>query len=150
MNAPILMVSHVAFGLIGVLAALVIFVDLQNINPNNIGRIKWLSWVVAAGVILSFILGGYWYVIYYTADKEIIKAGAWPWAHNIVMEVKEHIFFMLLILSGFLTLILSQLKGADDFQYLRLAKSVCALIVLLGLMMEAGGAAVALGVRMGL
>ncbi len=150
MDAPILMASHVAFGLVGILGALVIFVDLQNINPSNIRRVKLLSWIVMAGIVLSFILGGYWYVIHYSADKEIIKAGSWPWAHNIVMEVKEHIFFMLLILSGFLTLILSSLKTVDDFKYLRLAKSVSALIVLLGLMMEAGGAIVALGVRMGL
>ena len=150
MNAPILMASHVAFGLIGTLAALVVFVDLQNLSSNNVRRIKLLSWVVAAGVILSYILGGFWYVTHYAVDKEIIKAGSWPWAHNLVMEIKEHIFFMLLMLSGFLPLLLSQLRAIDDFKYLRLAKFSSALIVILGLIMEASGAVVALGVRMGL
>ena len=150
MNAPILMASHVVFGLMGILAALVVLVDLQNLSSNNVRRIKLLSWVVAAGIILSYILGGFWYVTHYAVDKEIIKAGSWPWAHNLVMEIKEHTFFMILILSGFLPLLLSQLRSSDDFKYLSLAKSSSALIVILGLMMEASGAVIALGVRMGL
>jgi len=150
MNAPILMAVHVAFGLLGILAALVIFVDLLNLNSSNVKRIKLLSWVVLLGVFLSYVSGGYWYVVHYATDKAIIKAGAWPWAHNLVMEVKEHTFFILLVLSGILALILSQLKAVEDFKYLRLAKCTSAFVVILGLMMEATGAVIALGVRMGL
>ena len=30
------------------------------------------------------------YLIFYPATKAVIKAGAWPWAHSLVMETKEH------------------------------------------------------------
>jgi hypothetical protein len=30
------------------------------------------------------------YLVFYPATKTVIKAGAWPWAHSIVMETKEH------------------------------------------------------------
>ena len=150
MNAPILMVSHVGFGLLGTLCALVIFVDLQNLNPKNIHRIKYMSWGVVAGIVLSYVTGGYWYVVHYGADEALIKAGAWPWAHNLVMEVKEHTFFMVLILSALLPLLLKNLQSAETFKYLNSAKVASAMIFIMGLMMEATGAIIALGVRMGM
>jgi hypothetical protein len=44
-------------------------------------------------------MGEYWYVVYYGHDRDIIKAGQWPWARNNFMEVKEHLLFMMLLLG---------------------------------------------------
>ena len=97
-----MMMSHVVFGVLGILFAVAVFMDILNANACNIGRIQKLSLVVALCIILSFFIGGYWYVTFYGHDRDIIKAGQWPWAHNYFMEVKEHLFFIILMLSLYL------------------------------------------------
>ena len=36
------------------------------------------------------------------AEKAVILKGPWPWAHNVVMETKEHLFFIPLVLALYL------------------------------------------------
>ncbi len=93
---------HVALGVIGLMFAVALFVDVLNVNKGNFERIKKLSLAVAVLIVLAYIIGGYWYVVYYGHDRDIIKAGQWPWAHNYFMEVKEHLFFMMLLLGIYL------------------------------------------------
>jgi hypothetical protein len=50
-------------------------------------------------MLVAWIVGGYWYVHFYPADKALILKGPWPFAHNILMEAKEHLFFLTLILA---------------------------------------------------
>lgn len=98
---------------------------------------------------LAFAAGGYWYVVDYKADKEVILKGPWPFAHNFFMETKEHFVITLLLLATYLPIAaannLAANKGAR-----RLVLSVAALMVALGLMAEANGGVIAMGVKMGL
>lgn len=67
------------------------------------------------GFIAAWLIGGYYYVVYYgPLVKPIIKAGAAPWAHSIAMEVKEHIFLFLLPIA--LTLIFLTLAKSIRFK----------------------------------
>lgn len=150
MEAPFIMMSHVTFGMLGVLAALAVFVDLLNLGPANLRRIQIVSTIALAGIVLSYISGGAWYMLHYGSDKAIIKAGDWPWAHSFVMEVKEHVFFLMLLLSFYLPMITYGSKLLHHRGQQRLALSCSGLIVLLGLAMEGAGALIAVGVRMGL
>lgn len=100
-------------------------------------------------VWLSFLFGGYWYVQYYAADKAIIKAGPWPFAHDFFMETKEHLFLTMLLLGTYLPISVQNNLAADRGTRL-LVLTVAALVVLLGLAMEGEGALVGLGVKMGL
>ena len=94
-----MMFSHVMFGVLGILCAVALFTDTLNACESNLERIKKLSMAVAVFLVLSYLIGGYWYVVFYGAERDIIKAGQWAWAHAFFMEVKEHVFFVPLMLG---------------------------------------------------
>lgn len=144
------MMSHVLFGLLGILFAVALFVDVVNANENNNERIKKLSLAVCALIVVAFFVGGYWYVVYYGGDRDIIKAGKWPWAHNYFMEVKEHIFFLLLLLSLYLPIAAYRIGTFTDKNNRNLILAISALIILIGLFMDGAGGIISRGVTLGL
>jgi hypothetical protein len=148
MNEIILM-AHVLFGVACILTAVWVFVDVLNANQANLTRIRWLSRAAAVFMWLAFVVGGYWYVVFYSADKAIILKGPWPFAHNYFMETKEHLVIILLLLVTYLPIVTAN-NLVESKEARRLALWVAALIPLLGLMMEGHGAVIAMGVKMGL
>lgn len=147
----LLLVLHPTFGVLGVLAALWVFVDALNVAaapPPR--RIHYAAQAVAGFVWLSFLVGGYMYVTYYGGDQKLIQAGAWPWAHGFFMQAKAHLFFTLLLLSTYLPIVTARTRLAVDGGGRQLVMVTAALVVLLGLAMGSAGALVSLGVRMGL
>ena len=143
-----IMMAHVLFGVLGTLLAAALFVDLLNLNDANIHRIQKLSMGVMVLIVIAYLVGGYWYVAHYAPDKAVILAGSWPWAHNYFMEVKEHLFFTLILLSLYLPIVIQRLRVQTGLK--TLALTITGLIVLLGLTMDGFGAIIAMGVRMGL
>jgi len=141
---------HVAIGVLGILCAVALFMDTVNVNEGNIERIKKLSIAVAVFTILAYLVGGYWYVVYYGHDRDIIKAGQWPWAHNFFMEVKEHLFFAMLMLSMYLPIAVYRNGPLTDRKKRNLVLGISALIVLFGLFMEGAGGIIGKGVTIGL
>jgi len=129
------MMTHVALGVLGIMFAVALFVDVLNVNKGNIERLKKLSLAVAVLIVLAYLIGGYWYVVYYGHDRDIIKAGQWPWAHNFFMEVKEHIFFAMLLLSMYLPIVVYGNVPLTEKPKRSLVLGVSALIVLFGLLM---------------
>lgn len=148
MNEIILM-AHVLFGVACILAAVWVFVDVLNANQANQTRIKWMSRAAAVFMWLAFVVGGYWYVVFYAVDKAVILKGPWPLAHNYFMETKEHLVIILLLLATYLPIVTAN-NLVESKEARRLALWVAALIPLLGLMMEGHGAVIAMGVKMGL
>ena len=144
------MMLHVALGVIGIMFAVALFVDVLNVNEGNIERIKKLSLAVAVLIVLAYIIGGYWYVVYYGHDRDIIKAGQWPWAHNYFMEVKEHLFFVMLLLGIYLPIAVYRNAPLMEKDKRCLVLWICALIVVLGFFMEGAGGIIGKGVTMGL
>ena len=144
------MMMHVALGVIGIMFAVALFVDVLNVNEGNIERIKKLSLAVAVLIVLAYIIGGYWYVVYYGHDRDIIKAGQWPWAHNYFMEVKEHLFFVMLLLGMYLPIAVYRNAPLMEKEKRCLVLWICALIVVLGFFMEGAGGIIGKGVTMGL
>jgi hypothetical protein len=144
------MMSHVVFGVLGILFAVAVFMDTLNANERNMGRIQILSLVVAVCMILSFLIGGYWYVTFYGHDRDIIKAGQWPWAHNYFMEVKEHLFFIILMLSLYLPIAAFKNGPLTDKNKRNLILGIAMLIILMGLFTEGAGGIISKGVTFGL
>jgi hypothetical protein len=144
------MMSHVMIGVLGILFTVALFVDVLNANQGNIKRIKKLSLAAAVLIGLSFLIGGYWYVVYYGGDRDIIKAGNWPWAHNYFMEVKEHLFFAMLLLSIYLPIAVHGIAPLTDKKNKNLILGICALIVIIGIFMEGAGGIISRGVTIGL
>jgi hypothetical protein len=148
MNEVILM-SHVLFGVGCLITAVWIFVEALHASEVNVARIRRVSLLSAVSMWLAFIIGGYWYVTFYKADKAIILNGPWKFAHEMVMETKEHLVFILLLLATYLPVVAANNLAANkDARRLMLWTS--ALTALLALAMDGEGALIAMGVKVGL
>jgi hypothetical protein len=144
--SDIILFAHPTFGVLGVLAALWVFVEALNASAANQKRIWYASLAVTVCIVAAWILGGYWYVNYYYAEKAVILKGPWPWAHDIFMETKEHLFFIPLILALYLPIVAAQ-KLAANRTVRAMVLVVSMLIVLNGLAIEGAGALVSYGAK---
>jgi len=139
---------HVLFGVLGIILAVALLVYTLNTSEKNIPKIKSLSLWTALSMVASYVLGGWWYVVYYAHERDVIRAGAWKWAHTFFMEWKEHVFFALL----FLSVLLPVIAHRNDLmvpENRRLLLLVTWLIVLIGLAVDGSGAVISRGVIVG-
>jgi hypothetical protein len=145
--SDIILFAHPTFGVLGILASVWVFVEAMNASESN-GRRIWLaSLAVSFCIVAAWILGGYWYTVYYGHfEQPIILKGPWPWAHSFFMETKEHLFFIPLILALYLPFV-ARLNLARNSKARAMAMVVTALIVLNGLAIEGAGAIINYGVK---
>lgn len=103
----IFLVVHVISGVIGIFLFGGVALTALKQKPS-FKMLRWFSLLGFLALMISWtISGGYYYVTYYgKAIKPIIKAGATPWVHSIIMEAKEHIFLFLPFLAFLAMLIL--------------------------------------------
>lgn len=141
---------HVIFGVLGILAAVWVLVELLNLSERNLGRLKTSSLLTSVFIWLSYLLGGWWYVKYYASDKSVILKSAFTSAHTFYMEGKEHIFFILLFLSVLLPITIYKNPLLTNNSFKRLAIIITVLIILLGFGMEGAGSMIVSGVKIGL
>ncbi|MDR3411762.1 MAG: hypothetical protein P4L87_12615 [Formivibrio sp.] len=146
MNSDILLFAHPTFGVLGIIASVWVFVETLNASDVNVARTKTAALIVTGCIAMAGILGGYWYVNFYAPEKAIILKGPWPFAHNLVMETKEHLFFIPLILALYLPFAAwDNLKGNKAARNMVLV--VTLLIALSGLAIEGAGAVINYGVK---
>ena|SRR3989344_5937755 len=147
---PVLIGLHLGFGVLGIDGFLWLLGELLASSGNKV-RMKYAAWIGLSGFSLSWLAGGYYYVVYYgTLVKPIIKSGLAPWAHAIIMEAKEHIF--ILILPVAITAVLSALASDDIRAKLNAPKETTKLIGLvagLGLAIGAMGFIISAAARWG-
>jgi hypothetical protein len=149
MTSDLILLSHAACGGLGCMAALWVFVEALNARPENASRIRAAALTTTICIAAAWILGGYWYVHYYPAEKAIILAGPWPFAHIIFMETKEHLFFVTGILAILLPIATRETLFANSTGR-KLVLCVSALIAVTGLAVEAAGAVIDHGVKIAL
>ena len=149
MSNELVLMLHPTFGVLALVASVWVFVDTLNASEANTGRIRTASILTAVLMWLAYIVGGYWYVVYYGGDKAIIKAGPWPFAHAFFMETKEHLFLMLLMLATFLPI-----AASSDIVKKRATRLTVlwtsALVALMVLAMEGEGAFISMGAKVAL
>jgi predicted membrane channel-forming protein YqfA (hemolysin III family) len=145
----ILLLGHVLFGAGCLLTTTWLFVDVLNAHEGNLARIRWMSRAATVFMWLAFVVGGYWYVVDYKTDKDVILQGSWPFAHNYFMETKEHFVITLLLLATYLPVAASN-NLAVDKEARKLVLCVAALVAVLALMSEGHGAIISLGVKLAL
>lgn len=152
MPKEVSLMLHATFGVLGLIAAVWMFVEVLNASADNRRRIRGASLALAAFIWLAYGVGGYWYVQFYAADKALITAGPWPFAHRFFMETKEHLFFLLLLLATYLPIAAYAHGPAlpGDAGARRLLLTLAGLAALLALAMDGAGAVVALGAKLGL
>ncbi|MBI3436854.1 MAG: hypothetical protein HY056_17520 [Proteobacteria bacterium] len=149
MSSDLILLAHATFGALAILAAVWVFVEALNAKGENQGRIQSASLATAGFIWAAYLFGGYWYVLFYGADKARIVSGPWPFAHNFFMETKEHVFLGLLLLATFLPI--AAFNNIADSRGARTLVIWCAaFVVLIGLAMEGAGAFISMGVKLAL
>ena len=146
----VFLLSHAVFGTCGALAAVWVLAETLNLRAENLNRVRFVSFLVAVFVWLSYLLGGYFYVNFYVADRAIILAGPWPWAHRFATEAKEHLFFILLLLATYVPIVARDPYLLKEKANRVLMMVVSGLVGVLVLAMDGYGAIIILGVKMGL
>ena len=145
----IILMTHVIFGMLCILGAVWLFVDVLNANDSNRSRIRTISVLIPLAMWLAYLIGGYWYVVFYGADKARILAGPWPFSHSFFMEMKEHVVIMLLLLTTYLPI--AAWHNLDLNKATRkVVLWVTGLIILIGVAMDGAGAIIGLGVKVAL
>jgi hypothetical protein len=145
----LILMAHVVFGMVCLLSAVWVFVEALHASESNQGRIRMMSRLSAAAMWLAFLVGGYWYVVFYKVDKAIILKGPWPFAHSFFMETKEHLVILLSLLATYLPIAsANNLAASKDAR--RVVLWVTGLMVVMALMMDGDGAIIAMGVKVGL
>ena len=152
MANPLIFVHAVAAE-VGLFAFLWIVVELLNPSDARINRAKIAALIGVVCLLLAWILGGFYYVeVYGDVIKPVIKASDAKWVHSIVMEVKEHVFLFLPILSASVATLLfrfdKDLLTRTDARVSIILLS--GLIFLLGFAIAGMGALIGAGYRMAL
>jgi hypothetical protein len=147
--SDVLLLAHSTTGVLGTVSALWVFVEALNASPQNFVRIRRAALSTAGFMILTCILGGYWYLHFYPADRALILHGPWPFAHTLFMETKEHLFFITLILGCYLPIAVAD-KPQFNAAARRMVLAVAMLIVLSGLAIEGAGAVINHGAKVAL
>ena len=148
-TSDMILLAHAGFGVLGCLAALWVFVDALNAREDNAGRIQTAAMIAALAMVAAGIFGGYWYVNFYPAEKAMILKGPWPFAHDLFMETKEHLFFV----TGILALLLpiaTREKLWANVAARKMVLSVSMLIAVTGLAVEGAGAMIGHGAKVAL
>ena len=98
--------AHVLIGLIGVMASYATLMGLLRREPPLL-FLRFSALTAFLSYLLSWVSGGYYYVLRYGIEvKPVILVGAYPWAHTVIMESKEHIFLFLPVLAFTVLLVL--------------------------------------------
>ena len=147
--SDVVLLGHATFGALGTLAALWVFVEALNAREANASRIRWGGIAVAICMGVAGLLGGYWYLNFYPAEKAMILKGPWPLAHNLIMETKEHLFFVTLILALYLPIAAAEKLGVNAAAR-KMVLCVAMSIVLTGMAIEGAGAVIDHGVKVAL
>ena len=148
-----LILLHAMLAEIGLFAFLWVFVELLNPSQARIERARIASLIGLVCLLLAWFAGGLYYVdIYGLHVKPLIKASDARWAHSIVMEVKEHVFLFLPILSALAAILLhkfdQELINENDARVSIIV--ISGLIFLLGFSIAGMGALISAGYRLAL
>jgi hypothetical protein len=144
--SDIILFAHPTFGVLGIMASVWILVEALNASEANQGRIRLAAYAVTICIVAAWILGGYWYVTYYYAEKAIILKGPWPFAHTLFMETKEHLFFIPLVLALYLPIVAAR-KLATNSAARAVVMVTATFIILNALAIEGAGAIINHGAK---
>jgi len=149
MNPTLALMAHVLFGVLCLLIAVWLLAETLYISEANIKRVRSLSKILSLTLWIGYLSAAYFYILHYAPDKAIILKGPWPFAHNIFMEVKEHVVIMLLLLVSYLP-IAAKSDLVQNADARKLFITVLSLIAFIAFFADGFGGVIGMGVKMGL
>lgn len=141
---------HPTTGALAIFCAIWFAVEVLNASERNRGRTRFAALASMWLMVATWVIGGYWYVVYYAANKAIILKSSWPFAHTFFMEAKEHAFFITLVLSIYLAIVARREDFVNNRSARVLALWVAALVIISAFAIEGAGSLISMGVRVGL
>ena len=129
-----LLITHVIIGLAIIVLSIVILINLKS-------KSKILKVISSLNAALSWLLlypSGKLYLTFYPATKNVINAGAWPWAHGVVMETKEHWGLLIPIIATVAAFLIFKNKYKESKKWFILLIVLSALIGLMGRLIKIG------------
>ena len=127
-SKPVLIGLHLGFAIIGIDAFLWLLGEVVA-DAGSIKRRAMAAIIGLGGYLVTWIIGGYYYVKFYgPLVKPIIKAGNAPWAHLVAMEAKEHIFLFVIPIS--ITILLLSRLDKEQLRSFGLRKPLIRLIMI--------------------
>ena len=140
---------HAGIGELGAIAFLWVFIELLDPNAARTRRAHIAAFIGALSLWVSWIVGGYYYVVYYGSNvKPVIKEGPLPWAHLVVTETKEHVFLFLPFLAILvLGLIIAHRKELNGGRRIQSILVLSLLVFLIGMAMAGLGYTISSGFR---
>ena len=128
---------HIIAGLSIIVLSIVILLQMQK-------KSTWLKPLAAITVALGWLLllpSAILYLTFYPATKTLIKAGAWPWAHSIFMETKEHWGLLIPIIATTAAGLVFTGRVKESKKWWILLLALAALIGVMGRIVTLGGMA---------
>ncbi len=105
---------HAGLGDLGALCFLWIVAEIINGSRDAFRRARAVSVAGLVLLVAAWIVGGWYYVtVYGPVVKPVILGSAYPWAHTVVMETKEHIFLFIPVMAAVVTI---ALLSSKDFK----------------------------------
>jgi hypothetical protein len=142
--------AHAGLGELGILMCFWVGLELLVTRPVNFRRLRIVAIIGALAFTLSWLVGGYYYVVHYGANvKPLIKSGPMPWAHGIFMEAKEHVFLFLPFLSIAVASVLFAVSDVvrERERIQKWLMALCGLAIVIGGLMAASGYIISSGAR---
>ena len=149
LNALLIM-GHATLGVLSGFLYLFVFVDILHATEANLKRIRYLGTTANILAFFGIFWGLQFYLNSYGADKAIIKAGDWAFAHSWGTEVKEHILILaifLLVLNMMMLWFTEPHKDPKARKYLLWLMGILVVGVVI---VEGFGSLMAYGLRVGL
>jgi len=141
----------------GLSALVLVWIIVETLYPTDrsLARARIASYLAASLLTTGcWIVGGYNYLTVYGSQvKPVILAGPHPWAHEVVMEAKEHIFVFLPIIAFALSITLFVLDRdafLDDVKFRRALTITACLALFMVLLMFLMGAIISNAGKSGL
>lgn len=143
------LIAHVLAGILGVVSTYAIWIGLlkKAINIKNLKRWGSAGFVL---MVVSWVTGGYYYTAYYGSSvRPVIKAGAYPWAHSLFMEWKEHVFLFLPFLTFILWLVVNTMQPKETTApaWGKSAAALAGVTTVLGILIALSGVIISGAVR---
>lgn len=126
--------AHIIVGLAIMAFSIIILLYLKK-QPS------WLKQLSVFTALLSWLVllpSAKLYLTFYPATKTVIKAGAWPWAHSIIMETKEHWGLLLPLIATVAAWLVMSGKNEKSRRWWVLLIALTALIGVMGRIVKIG------------
>lgn len=139
---------HAWLGEIGGILFLWVWIELFNKTPEALRRAKLAAFLAVIAEFLSWGCAAAYYLTHYPGVRDVIKKGAMPWAHTVILETKEHVFMFIPILALAAYFVIVWLMKNEDEKVRGALKWLSALILIMCFAMAGMGYIVSMTARL--